>query len=266
MCTLVILLRPDHEWPLLLGANRDEMLDRPAAAPGRHWPDRPEVVAGLDQLANGSWLGLNDHGVVAAVMNREGTLGPDAEKRSRGELVLEALDHAEASAAAEALQELNPQAYRAFNVFIGDPQGAFWLAHRDRRGDEIAMQPLAPGLHMLTAADLDDPAHPRIRSFLPRFRSAPVPDPATGEWESWKALLASRATAQGEPRGGAMYLQPSSGFGTVSSALIALPRYPGFPASPVWLHRETIRQTSDFVPIPLSGPHAHNPPRQALDN
>src|SRR5260370_39144646 len=55
MCTLVILRRPDHRWPVLIGANRDEMIDRPWEPPGRHWPDRPEVVAGLDRLAGGAW-------------------------------------------------------------------------------------------------------------------------------------------------------------------------------------------------------------------
>ena len=57
-------------WPLVLAANRDELADRPARPPGRHWPDRAEVVAGLDLQAGGSWLGVNDHGVVAGVLNR----------------------------------------------------------------------------------------------------------------------------------------------------------------------------------------------------
>src|ERR671934_2012679 len=102
MCSVVILRRPGHDWPVLLAANRDEMNDRPWLPPGRHWPERPWVVAGLDQQAGGSWLGLNDHGLLAGVMNRAGSLGPAAGKRSRGELVLEALDHADALEAAKA--------------------------------------------------------------------------------------------------------------------------------------------------------------------
>ena len=98
MCTLVILRRPEDAWPVVIGANRDEMIDRPAKPPGRHWPDRPEVVAGLDIEAGGSWLGVNDWGVAAAVLNRHGSLGPASGLRSRGELVLEALDHADAVA------------------------------------------------------------------------------------------------------------------------------------------------------------------------
>ena len=112
MCTIVVLNRPGHDWPILIAANRDERLGRPWKKPAAHWLDRPEVVAGLDVDAGGSWLGLNAGGVVAAVLNREGTLGPALGKRSRGELVLEALDHMDAVDAADSLLALDPRAYR----------------------------------------------------------------------------------------------------------------------------------------------------------
>ena len=67
--------------------------------------------------------------MVAAVLNRVGSLGPAAGKRSRGELVLEALDHADAAAAAKALADLDPEAYRPFNLLIADARDAFWLRH-----------------------------------------------------------------------------------------------------------------------------------------
>src|SRR5918996_1233363 len=129
MCTVVLLRRPQAPWPLLLAANRDELRSRPWRPPARHWRDRPQGVAGVDVVAGGSWLRINDHGVVAAVLNRVGTLGPAAGKRSRGELVLEALDHADAATAARALADLEPDAYRPFNLVIADPQDAFWLRH-----------------------------------------------------------------------------------------------------------------------------------------
>src|SRR6202030_2470467 len=137
MCTLVILRRPGHRWPVLIGANRDEMIDRASKPPGRHWPDRPELVAGRDLLAGGSWLGINDWGVAAAVLNRHGSLGPAPDRRSRGELVLEALDHADAAAAARALAQLNPAAYRTFNLIVADNRDGFWLRHADTGPGEL---------------------------------------------------------------------------------------------------------------------------------
>ena len=127
MCTLVILRRPGHPWPLLLAANRDEMDNRPWLPPGRHWPDRDDVVAGRDGLAGGTWLGLNEDGVVAAILNRINTLGPAPGMRSRGELPLEALDNGDARSAADALAHLNPAAYRPFNMIVADTAQGFWI-------------------------------------------------------------------------------------------------------------------------------------------
>jgi uncharacterized protein with NRDE domain len=55
MCTFILLLRPGTRWPVLVAANRDEMLDRIWAPPAAHWPDQPGIVGGLDRLAGGTW-------------------------------------------------------------------------------------------------------------------------------------------------------------------------------------------------------------------
>jgi uncharacterized protein with NRDE domain len=223
MCTLVILRRPGHDWPLLLAANRDEMIDRPWQPPGRHWPERPDVVAGLDELAGGSWLGLNDFGVVAGILNRHGTLGPAPGQRSRGELVLEALDHADARHAAEALTHLDPRAYRPFNMIVADNRDAFWLKHADPTGSlPVEAHPLAPGLSMIAAGDLDDDT-PRLKHYHPLFAAAPVPDPGRGDWAAWEALLLDEHPGSPDGPQGAMRFVTERGFATVSSSLIALP-------------------------------------------
>ena len=240
MCTVVILRRPGHAWPLLLAANRDEMKDRPWQPPARHWPDRPQVVAGLDELAGGTWLGLNDDGLVAGVLNRRGSLGPELEKRSRGELVLEALDHADAGAAAMALADLDPAAYRTFNLVIADDRAAYWLRSLGDEGPGgVEVFPLPRGLSMLTAGDLDDPTSPRIRDHLPRFRTAQQPDPEAGDWRAWQEILASRVYDMADGPFAAMSMATGMGFETVSSSLIALPgrtgNTGGSERQPVWL-------------------------------
>ena len=224
MCTLVILRRPDHAWPIMIGANRDELIDRPARPPGRHWPDRAEIVAGLDLLAGGSWLGLNDWGVAAAVLNRHGSLGPAAGQRSRGELVLEALDHADAVDAAAALSDLDPAAYRTFNLIVADNRDAFWLRHTGV--GLITARPIPEGLSLIAAGDLNDLSTPRLALARPRFRDAAAPDPDRGEWTAWQDLLSDDTAPSGMPPEAALRFTMPRGFATVSSALIALPAAP----------------------------------------
>ena len=223
MCTVVLLRRPGHDWPLILGANRDEMATRPWKPPARHWPDRPEVVAGLDAEAGGSWLGVNDAGVTAAMLNRHGTLGRAKGFRSRGELVLEALDHADAVDAARALRHLEPRAYRPFNMIVADNRDAFWLRHADPTGTlGLTVTPIPEGLSMLTAGELDDPEVHRIRRYRPLFTKSKAPDPDRGDFSGWQALLESRETTAEDGHTGAMRFLTETGFGTVSSAIIAL--------------------------------------------
>lgn len=208
MCTVVLLSRPGTAWPLQLAANRDERLDRGWDPPGRYWPEQPDVVAGRDRTAGGTWLGVSDGGVVAAVLNRAGSLGPAAGKTSRGELPLLALRHPTAASAAAALQALDGSAWRPFNLVLADRLGAFFL--RGTGQAKIDLVALAPGPHMATALDIDDPASPRTMRHLPRFAAA--------AWSEWGRLLADRSG----PREEQLNVSPEAGFGTSCASLIAL--------------------------------------------
>jgi hypothetical protein len=254
MCTLVILRRTGHAWPLLVAANRDEMADRPWMPPGRHWPDRPDVVAGQDLTGGGSWLGINEHGVIAGVLNRPGSLGPAPGKRSRGELVLEALDHADAMAAAAALIQIDTAAYRPFNLLIADDRDAYWLRHADT--GRVEERDVPPGLSMMTANDLNDLSSPRIGRYLPRFEAAETPDPDAGDWTDWQNLMASRAfDPQAGPRG-ALTIVTDGPYGTTSSSLIAVPEFVpaeigGPPRKPIWLFAAGRPDETPYKPVQI---------------
>jgi uncharacterized protein with NRDE domain len=188
MCTLILLNRPDHEWPILVAANRDERADRAWDAPAAWWADYPGVIGGRDRSAGGSWMALGPHGVMAAALNRPGSLGPAPGKRSRGELPLRAASAESAEAATEAMTRLDAGAWRPFNLVIADHRSAFYIeALGEGRPQAVA---LAPGLSMVTSHPPNDESHPRTRRHLPRFRAAAAPEPTRGDWRAWEERLA----------------------------------------------------------------------------
>lgn len=244
MCTVILLRRPRHEWPLLLAANRDERLDRSWDPPAPHWPDQPGLVAGRDRSGGGSWMGLRG-GLVAAVLNRPASLGPAPGKRSRGELPLMALEAPTAQAAAARLAALDAGAWRPFNMVIADAAAAFFL--RGLGAGRPEALPLPEGISLVTAHDPNDLDSPRTRRHLPRFRAAPPPNPATGDWAGWEALLADDSTGAEGP-GAALNVPPRDGFGTVSASLVAL----GAAGERVWRFSPAPPASGGFAEVTLA--------------
>src|SRR5206468_12767125 len=106
------------ERPLVVAANRDERLDRPAAAPFL-WSGSPRFIAPRDELAGGTWLGLNEHGLFVGLTNRAGA-APDPTRRSRGLLVTDALGAASAAELAARIALLDPRAHSPFLLVWAD--------------------------------------------------------------------------------------------------------------------------------------------------
>ena len=223
MCTYLIRFDPDHDWPFLIAGNRDELRSRPALPPARHWPDRGDVLAGQDVLAGGTWCGLNDTGVVAALLNKKKALGRAPGKRSRGEVVLDALDHADAIDGARAIGALDGDAYRPFNLILADNRDAFWITHD---GDvTLRVRAMEPGVHLISHNDLDTGprAHAHLKQAEAAVPSGEFADPAA--WQGWVDLLSARAAPDAAYWETALNVDvPEMDFGTVSSVLIALPR------------------------------------------
>ncbi|MBR0650713.1 NRDE family protein [Roseomonas terrae] len=219
MCTVIALRRPGHSWPLLIAANRDERLDRAWDPPATWWPEHPATVGGRDRSAGGTWMALGRGGVLAAVLNRPGSLGPAAGKRSRGELPLIAAAAETAEAAAAAILSLNAGAWRPFNMVIADSRLAVFIRGLGEGPPEATTLP--EGLSMVTAHDPNDPTSPRTRRHLPRFRATPPPDPGTGDWSAWEALLSDSRFDPAIGPAETLNVPPTNGFGTVCASLLA---------------------------------------------
>ena len=119
MCMLAILYRVAKNTPILLAANREESLTCPTQFP-KIQPGSPKVVCGLDRQAGGTWLGVNQFGVVVVVTNRPKRYVP-LEPRSRGLLCRDLLEMRTAREAAEhARKELQAGLYAGANYLCAD--------------------------------------------------------------------------------------------------------------------------------------------------
>jgi len=150
MCTLALEFAPDTALPLLVAANRDEALDRPATGPAlREGPIR--FLAPRDEKAGGTWLGLNARGLFVGITNRFGQR-PDPNRLSRGALVWESLAQPSADALHRALSTLDVRRYNPFHLLYADRSGAFatWSDGGARR--QVQLQ---PGLHVVTERSFD---------------------------------------------------------------------------------------------------------------
>jgi len=248
MCTVILLRRPGHDWPLLVAANRDERLDRAWDPPAGWWRESPGLVGGRDRSAGGTWMALGPAGVVAAVLNRPGSLGREAGKRSRGVLPLAAAGASSAAEAARRIAELPAADWRPFNMVVADAAQAFFLRGLGAGRPEAVA--LGAGVSMVTAHDPNDPTSPRTRRHLPRFRATPPPDPGSGDWSAWQGLLADSGYDPAIGPAETLNVPPTNGFGTVCSSLLAF----GAGGARRWLFCAGPPGTAPFEPVAM--PHA----------
>ncbi|HEY6877595.1 MAG TPA: NRDE family protein [Polyangiales bacterium] len=154
MCTIVAVrgVRPDA--PLVLATNRDEFFQRPATGAVRLL-DAPPTVGGRDLVAGGTWMGVTRDGLFVGVTNQRGA-PRDPDKRSRGELVLEALKLGSVERITDYLTTVQGDAYSPFNLMWGDASALrVGYGRADRRLVEIAEVPT--GVHVLPNDRLDSP-------------------------------------------------------------------------------------------------------------
>ena len=211
MCLLAIFFRALDGVPLAVGANREEAYARVGEPPQRL--EGPlQAVGGRDPVAGGTWLGVNESGVLVAVTNRPKSQTPQ-QPRSRGLLVRELLACPTAAAAVDrASRELNANRYAGCNLVCADAESLVVL----HAGDWLRVRPLPAGLHVLTAHDVNDESDPRIdhaRSWLMERHPPTASD----------CIDALKQLCRQSGNGGPPICLHGEDRGTVSSSILALP-------------------------------------------
>lgn len=209
MCTLAFVVRPSPSLPLVVAANRDEMLARPATPP-LLWPGSPLILAPRDEMAGGSWLGLNAAGLFVGVTNRAGS-PRDPARKSRGGLVIDALRAPSAAALHALLATLDPRAYNPFHLLYADRSSAH-LTWSD--GDALHRADLPPGLHVVTERSFGAGPTTRADRVRARFEGLSTFTP-----ESIGHILAEHDE---DPFAASCVHADVVGYGTRSSAILRL--------------------------------------------
>ena len=117
MCLILFRYQPGTRYPLIVAANRDEFYARPAKS-AHYWPDNPNVFAGRDETAGGTWLGVTRDGRFAALTNFSAGDPARDYPQSRGALVADFLTGT--ATAADYANSLNAQHYAGFNLLVFD--------------------------------------------------------------------------------------------------------------------------------------------------
>jgi len=241
VCLLIALFQADPNAPLIVAANRDERLDRPAVSMTVLRERDPRVLGGRDELAGGTWLAVNEYGVVAGLTNQPSADGRDPTKRSRGALPLAfALHRTAAHAVAAVSAALDPSAYNPCWMLVGDRESLFSIGMSG--GSPPDVEQLEPGLHVLENAPLlpvsAKSAFIRglVTDALARYRG----DDSTTPTAALATVLCDHRPAVSEPLRDAMgRVWPASvtaacvhadGYGTRSAMIVSVPAASSVPA------------------------------------
>ncbi len=259
MCTVIVGYGLSERQPVVIAANRDEMLDR-VAGPPHLWDGDPVMLAPVDCVRHGTWIGVNAHGVFAALTNRidvksvphDDVSRPKQE--SRGDIVILALQASTAEDAVGRIARLSSRRYNGFHVVIGDATNGLWTLTSggvdDRNEHPVVFDRISPGSRALViVSNLGiGPEHsPRAeaicreweRGRLGRIGEKPhratwnrlltIHDPDPKLDPEWMRRMTSTC----------IHRPADEGYGTRSSAYIELSaRFGPYPAEWRYWHRE----------------------------
>ena len=253
MCTLIAAFGVFPRWPLVVAANRDEYLDR-ASKPPLLWPEGLPFVAPRDEVAGGTWLGVNARGLFVGVTNRFGAVR-DASRSSRGKLVVEALGEPSARSLQLRLASLPAERFNPFHLFYADAKhaGISWFD-----GSKLHQQELAAGVHIVTERSLGGDDRARTELIRAEWQKAAGREATI---DSLAHLLRLHAA---DPIGGTCIHAPQLRYGTRSSTIVFLGSSlgtsqlwfaDGHPCTSSYASQDALlRRLSEPISAPRAGP------------
>ena len=163
MCVLLVALQQHQRFPFILAANRDEFFNRPAEA-ANFWHEHPEILAGRDKSAGGTWLGITRSGRFAALTNHPGAYSSNPSPRSRGDLVREFLASDQSIEQYSEKLDEGSDLFDGYGIFFGTTKKLQYQTNQMCAGRQIT-----DGIYGLGNAVIDTPWL-RVEEGINRFR------------------------------------------------------------------------------------------------
>jgi len=151
MCLILFAWDAHPDYKLIMATNRDEFYNRPSTK-ANFWENLPDMLAGRDLKAGGTWLGVNKKGKFAAVTNYRAPAQERHNARSRGELALNYLKGPQNPVGYLKGVTQNASAYNGFNLLVGNLNALFYFSNQTHEA-----QRLTPGIYGLSNALLNTP-------------------------------------------------------------------------------------------------------------
>lgn len=153
MCLITFAYNAHPKYKLIVAANRDEFYERPTRR-AKSWKDEllPEIIAGKDLEAGGTWMGISKKGDWGALTNYRDPSNINKAATSRGELVLNYLKGK--LTPEEYLKLISPKSdqYNGFNILLGDKESLYHFSNHT-----LQVTKIKPGIHGVSNAVLNTP-------------------------------------------------------------------------------------------------------------
>ena len=151
MCLIFISFQHHQKYKLVVAANRDEFYDRKTAA-ADYWSDQPQILAGRDLEAGGTWLGMSTSGKISMLTNYRDLKNIKPNAPSRGQLVSDYLKSMQTAEAYMQSVESDGKEYNGFNLIVGNPE-ELWYYSNYRNG----ITKFTPGFYGISNHLLESP-------------------------------------------------------------------------------------------------------------
>ncbi len=151
MCLIVFAYKFHLKYKFIFAANRDEFFNR-STRQANFWKDQPELLAGKDLQAGGTWMGITKNGRFAAITNYRDLRNIKDDAPSRGLLTSNFLLGNQSAEVYYNSLKNNLTIYNGFNLILGEIDTLFYFStHKEE------LQKLKPGIYGLSNATLDVP-------------------------------------------------------------------------------------------------------------